>query len=259
MSKIRKVASAMGRSMWMWLFLLVLGGCALTEGLRQSAYVGRIRAQDGQQLAGETRILAARSQEALNALSASIPEEVAVQLRPHIRAVAEAQEAIVERAAKLETSSMRSEEWQTAATEALGDPKQPVRPDTPEEDDARADFQRAARTAGRVRAMGHQLGAMAGIPQSNSQPQAQADGILPLAVGGLTALAGGSGLLALARRMLRGIKLDVETAKAKADGHESSVEELKAQVSRLTQTLEELQKLLAARPAPASSPPSPLG
>ncbi len=199
-------------SPWLWLVVLVIGGCATAEGLRQYAQIEQLRSQQQQQRSDEIRQLAAQVQNALQVLDATIPAEDQ-EARALLDGIANVQGMIVERAVSITDGAVDSEEWSSAAGELVGKPKNPAHPDTPEEDLARADFRRRARMAGQMREAAKGLGNLitSAATGRRSSGQSGSNGLIAIVGGVAAAVFGGGGLAGvLGRRALRKVTEGVD-------------------------------------------------
>lgn len=255
MTRIRRMFG----STWLWMGLIILGGCATLEGIRQSAYVERLRAQQQQERADEIRVLAAQTQDALEVIAAALPvdgekTESATQL---LTQIGEAQGMIVDRASRIDGGARKSEEWQTASAECAGPPKKPIEPDTDQEDDARRDFQKRAQTVGRIRRATQTMGRIIrGLPARTNQPAESTGGWAGLLAAGLgvTVLGGGGAITTLMRRTVKSVKSEIagmtaarlEHGEAEAE-RAKQISDLRAQVVSVADVVAKLKQQLEAK------------
>ena len=260
-------------NMWLWFVLIVVGGCATVEGLRQCAHVERIRAQQQQQRADEIVALAAQAQNVMPILKESVPEDDQSGMLQLLDGLEKSQAMIVERAVDIQSGAKRSEEWQTADAEVVGQPKQAIEPDTPAEDDARVGFQSRARTAARIRSAATSLKSMVtGLPiRAGAQSGSSNGGLVAALIGtGVMLLGGGGAGVLKVRKVVRAISQTAQSVAQKdqeRDEKESIREdrhsELERQMSELTNLVAQVQQSLQDAPtqgnvtaAPDSSSPS---
>lgn len=251
-------------SLWLWVAVIIVGGCATVEGLRQCAHVERIRAQQQQERADEIRRLAAEAQNAMMVVRELMPEDKS-GLAELVDGIDKTQGMIVERAVAIEAGARRSEEWQTADSQTMGQPKKPLEPDTTQEDDARAGFQQRARTVARIRGAAKSLGAViTGRPlRGGALSGSSKTGWGAALLGGTLLMVGGGGAAAeVGRRLLKSVKATVQAVAQKDQerddkdaSRERRHEDLEQQMTRLTEMVSEVQASLANQPPerPASN------
>ncbi len=251
-------------SLWLWLAVVLIGGCALTEGMRQAAQVEESRALQQQQRTDEMQTILGEVQDALSAVAAAIPGEEAQPIRDTLARAQDAVGMVVERAISVHAGAQRSEEWAEATGNVVGPPERQIRPDTPEEDHARADFRRRARVIARVRQARENLSnVMGGRPSVGGSASAAGNGLG--VIGGIAAiLLGGGGLTAaLGRRARKRLQQTFESSNEEHNQHDQDrdkdIREMQEQVVTLTNAVERMHQQLTETTAGATPSLMPSG
>lgn len=232
-----------------WVVVMLVGGCAAIEGLRQSAYVERLRAQDQQERAAAIGTLAAQSQEALDRLSQSLPADVEWQnARELIGDIKAAQNVIADRSSDVEGEASISEKWQTASSEVAGDPKRRLKPQTDEERAALRDFQERSHTVGRIRRAARGVGRIFRPGATEGQATSTGGSWGGALVGGLalTLLGGGGTLATLGRRAMKKITAQIESAQDARIEHSETERQREQKVNDLAEKIELMQVQMTA-------------
>jgi hypothetical protein len=258
----------MRESRWMWVVgavLFVLAGCGVMEGLRQSAYVERARAEQQQRRSQDLNAILGVCQDATSLVEQVVkdsPELVNV-----LGQLQAAHEMAVEKAAEIEIAATKSENWQRADAATVGTPKNPILPDTAAEDAALSTFISRAETIEKLRAIAGGLGSAIGDMKRNMRappaPASEGTSTTALIYGGgaLASLLAGGGIAKLLKKVSTLATVvsslpdhsrtqELEATKAEMKRRQDRTEE---QVLALQSATEDLRKLMAQQKVPATT------
>jgi hypothetical protein len=235
------------------LVILAGVGCTPVERLRQGAVVQRLRAEQDRERAQAIMAITGQVQDATRVVIAALDAEEHEPIRSVVQDVRDAQEIVVTHAAAIEQSTNLAEKWGRATERVLGEPRVSVRPGTPEEETALADFSRAAQTLGALRAARSTIGNLFGpSPLAGQSAGGAAVPGAGYAAAGLIALLTGGGGTMLIRRLLQRVSALGQTSEAHQTEdrqRDQRTRDLEDQMERLSEGMDLLQARIAQAPA----------